>query len=280
MWMSVVLFYAITEYRRKACKAHQAEGPHSHIVGTESEAYGFRHHQPWAPPMSERTKDSRIEQIESTTIYALVENTNVENPNSDCRHRLYIGETTLPLSERLSLHLKDGRRRKRSYLHRYLHDHVDLEQVGIEALDDEYDTEAEAISDHDNLANKQSATEVAYERHDWTSMEVDVLEESDTVRDAVRRLGLAYRTVRLAMIKLDLLDRRDYTQLSEDEVREIWVKYHQGEELSYADLAEEYNVTSQTVGDIIRRDSHQDLELSLPPSIEIDKAHEKVGGSA
>ncbi|MCS3827422.1 hypothetical protein GGP85_002892 [Salinibacter ruber] len=140
--------------------------------------------------------DNRIQTIEESTVYGLYHHGEL----------IYVGCTTLALKRRLCFHRSDASKGNDAPIYGYIRKHVDApkEDLEIRALD--YDTEAAALQDlgHKTL-NAQAADGAEYEGYDWTSEEIDVLEE-ESLNEASKRLDASFNQCRRAAMKLGLID--------------------------------------------------------------------------
>lgn len=159
--------------------------------------------------LSKKTKtktDDRISTIKSSAVYGVYHGPVL----------IYIGETTDHLPRRLDFHRARARDGKTSLIYSYIRERVDdpEKDLSIEALD--YDDEQEAIDAHDGLLNTQDADPTEYDGHDWTSEELDVLEES-TLREAAERTGASYNQCRKAKLKLGWMEHTEARRWTPEE---------------------------------------------------------------
>lgn len=140
--------------------------------------------------------DNRIQTIESSTVYGLFHHDEL----------IYVGCTTLALKRRLCFHRSDASKGNDAPVYGYIRKHVDAprEDLEIRALD--YNSEAAALQDlgHKTL-NVQAGSGAKYEGYDWSSEEIDVLEE-ESLNEASKRLGASFNQCRRAAMKLGLTD--------------------------------------------------------------------------
>lgn len=155
------------------------------------------------------TDDPRIQKIKSSTVYGLYHFDTL----------LYVGETPRPLSVRHIEHVSRARRGDSAPIYEYVREHVEEPREDIKIRELSYDSEQVALDTlGDAILNVQSAEDVTYDGHPWTPLEVDrmeeILKEGGHLTDVATDLGIKYKQVRHAAIKLGTHDEdRDYTHV-------------------------------------------------------------------
>jgi len=169
-------------------------------------------------------EDERIERIEESTVYGIFEK--VDDSGIVHNDLIYVGQTTLPLSKRLIFHRAAARNEESgSYdnpLQRYVREEVDEPYKDLWIGELPHETESAAIEDFgDHTLNVRGGDEAyltGYEGYDWSSEEVDVLEEEGTIVDAAEKLDIPRSQCRNAALKLGLVDRREVDLWSPEEI--------------------------------------------------------------
>ena len=154
-----------------------------------------------------KTEDPRIQKIEETQIYGVF----------DGPLLIYVGETADPLSRRLDYHRNEAKKGGTTPVHVYIREDVEnpRQDLDIEALP--YDDEQAAIDDHDGVLNAQPADETEYDGYDWTSEELDYLQEH-SLKQSARELDAKYHHCRKAALKLGWIERRPIEEWTEEEI--------------------------------------------------------------
>jgi hypothetical protein len=158
--------------------------------------------------------DQRIKRIKRSSVYGIFQDSN--GP-------IYIGQTRQPLSRRLDAHKKNVRTGYTPPLYEHLRDEdVDLERLSIQALPFTDERAAIRVYGLDNLLNAIAGSDVKpWTGYAWSSDEVDVLEDAESISDAARRTDASWSSCRDAMLKLGLIepasrDRVDWDRWKEE----------------------------------------------------------------
>jgi hypothetical protein len=146
------------------------------------------------------TTDDRIRTIKRSSVYGIFH---------DNDGIIYVGQTRQPLSRRLDAHRNNVRKGHGAPLYEHLREtQADLSELAIQPVP--FTSEQIAIQVYgglDRLLNAQAGSDVKpYTGYDWSSEEVDALEEASSISDAARRTGASWTQARRAMLKLDLID--------------------------------------------------------------------------
>ena len=205
-------------------------------------------------------QDPRIRKIQSSQVYGLYHGPML----------IYVGATKLPLDRRENLHAVAARSgQDRLPVAKYIRKNVDDPREELEVKELPYDSEEEALSDLANstLNAKEDARGVSGgDLYDWTSAELDVLENLG-LRQAARQLdGPSYTDCRVAARKIGSC-RTISRHLSNAAVREIWTRYHALEDATYESVAAHFDVSPDAVGGIIRREHYTDVDLPSKTAI-------------
>lgn len=201
--------------------------------------------------MATATEDPRLKKIYESTVYGLFHEGLM----------LYIGSTRLPLRRRLNLHTTAAQVGQGLRVSSYIREHVDDEREELSIKELPYDTENEAIEKlgESTLNSRGGGGGVSEDDlYPWSSWELDILEEQ-TLEDAVEMLDASYEDCRIAATKLGCLEAEKSPHLSDPKVKEIWRRYHSGEDVSYTDVAEELGTNPSTVGCIVRCETYADV---------------------
>lgn len=152
--------------------------------------------------------DSRIDTIKEATVYGLFHDGLL----------IYIGATTQPLKRRMSNHKANARKGRTPRVYRYIRCHItDLDkELSVRELG--YETEQDALNElaHSTLNTEANAAKTSYSGYDWSSEELDVLEEAGSMNEASKLLDVSFNTCRRAAIKLGIADQQGHTEVDWD----------------------------------------------------------------
>jgi len=212
-------------------------------------------------------QDPRIREITEAQVYGLYHGPML----------IYVGATKLPLDRRENLHALAARSGQDHLpVAVYIRENVDdpREELHIEELS--YNTEKEALNDlaDSTLNAKEDERGVSGgDLYDWSSAELDVLENLG-LRQAARQLdGPSYTDCRVAARKIGGC-KTISRHLSDTAVREIWAQYHLDADQTYAEVAEAVtaDATACQVGGIIRRETYEHVDRPSKTAIESHQA--------
>lgn len=186
-----------------------------------------------------------------------------QDPPSQGGLLFYVGVTTDIFSRRVDYHRSKAETGASAPVHRYIAGCIDYpkDDLAIRELEG-FDSEQEAIEAYgEGILNVQDASPARYRGYPWTPDELDDLErivEKHSLRRASEELAANPAQCRHAAVKLGLVD--DKRQLSERQVLAIHLTYHLNPNVTQKGLAETCCVHPSTIGEIVRKESHQNVE--------------------
>lgn len=198
--------------------------------------------------------EERVRLIKTSQIYGI---------EDDKGRVIYVGETFWPLKRRLEEHLSNASQEASSPIHIFLRGlrAVDREnQLSVRRLGS-FETETEAIEAHSDPPTL-NVNEGAVEPRKWTgygwTKETAALLGEMSDQELADLLGITWQEVRNARVKCGIppysrAGRRLLSRKQECEIRERYDK-----ETSYADLAKELDVSTGTIGKVIRKEPPYD----------------------
>ncbi len=200
-----------------------------------------------------------------------------QDPPSQDGLLFYVGVTTDLFSRRVDYHRSSADTDADAPVHRYIAGCIDYpkDNLAIRELEG-FDSEQEAIEAHgEGTLNVKDASPARYQGYPWTLEELDDLErivEKHSLRRASEELAANLAQCRHAAVKLGLID--DKRQLSERQVLAIHLTYHLNPSVTQKGLAETCCVHHSTIGEIVRKESHQNVER--PSKEEMSKQAKQV----